>query len=89
SIQILDVREPNEFADGHIPGSVPTPWHDIDSIPEGIDPSRPVATVCGSGRRAGIAASMLQRLGADDVMHVPKGGVIAWGEHDWPIENGA
>ncbi len=89
SIQILDVREPNEFADGHIPGSVPTPWHDIDSIPEGIDPSKPVATVCGSGRRAGIAASMLQRLGADDVMHVPKGGVIAWGEHDWPIENGA
>ena len=89
SIQILDVREPNEFADGHIPGSVPTPWHDIDSIPEGIDPSKPVATVCGSGRRAGIAASMLQRFGADDVMHVPKGGVIAWGEHDWPIENGA
>ncbi len=88
TIQILDVREPDEFADGHIPGSIPTPWHDIDSIPEGIDPARPVATVCGSGRRAGVAASLLQRFGAEDVMHVPKGGVNAWGEHDWPIENG-
>ena len=88
SIQILDVREPDEFADGHIPGSIPTPWHDIDSIPEGIDPAGPVATVCGSGRRAGVAASLLQRFGAEDVMHVPKGGVNAWGEHDWPIENG-
>jgi glyoxylase-like metal-dependent hydrolase (beta-lactamase superfamily II)/rhodanese-related sulfurtransferase len=88
SVQILDVREPDEFAERHIPGSVPTPWHDIDSIPDGIDPSRPVATVCGSGRRAGIAASLLQRFGAEDVMHVPKGGVNAWNEHDWPIENG-
>jgi rhodanese-related sulfurtransferase len=89
SIQIIDVREPDEFADGHIPGAVPTPWHDIDSIPDGIDPSKPVATVCGAGHRAGIAASLLQRFGAEDVMHVPNGGVKTWREQDWPIENGS
>jgi hydroxyacylglutathione hydrolase len=89
SIQIIDVREPDEFADGHIPGAIPTPWHDIDSIPEGIDPSKPMATVCGAGHRAGVAASLLQRFGAEDVMHVPKGGVKTWREQDWPIENGS
>jgi glyoxylase-like metal-dependent hydrolase (beta-lactamase superfamily II) len=89
SVQILDVREPDEYEEGHIPESVNLPWHDIDSIPEGFDADRPIATVCGAGHRAGIAASLLQRFGAAEVMHVPKGGLNDWRQRDWPIENGA
>ncbi len=88
SIQILDVREPDEYEEQHIPNSINVPWHDIDSIPGGIDGERPVATVCGSGRRAPIAASLLQRFGAEQVVHVPKGGVSAWSAHGWPLESG-
>lgn len=88
-IQVLDVREPDEFEEAHIPGSVNVPWHDIRAVPDRFDSDRPVATVCGSGRRAGIAASLLQRFGATDVMHVPKGGVSDWRQRDWPIEGGA
>ncbi|HEY7074103.1 MAG TPA: MBL fold metallo-hydrolase, partial [Solirubrobacteraceae bacterium] len=37
-VQVLDVRERSEWEDGHIPGAVHVPYHDIDGVPEGIDP---------------------------------------------------
>ncbi|HEX3802232.1 MAG TPA: MBL fold metallo-hydrolase [Solirubrobacteraceae bacterium] len=77
--QVLDVREVAEFQTGYIPGSVNVPWHDIDQIPAGIDPSRRLLVICASGQRAGTAASLLQRLGASDVLHVAGGGVPKWG----------
>ena len=77
--QVLDVRERDEYEAGHIPGSVNVPWHDIDAIPEGIDPSERVLVICASGQRAGTAASLLQRLGARDVVHIVGGGVPQWG----------
>jgi glyoxylase-like metal-dependent hydrolase (beta-lactamase superfamily II)/rhodanese-related sulfurtransferase len=77
-IQILDVREQREWNSGHIAGSVFTPWHDLDDLPAELDPSRPVAVMCASGQRAGTAASLLQRRGLDDVIHVIGGGVPTW-----------
>jgi hydroxyacylglutathione hydrolase len=56
---VLDVRERSEWEEGHIPGSILTPYHDIRGVPEGIDPSRPVAVVCSSGQRSAVAASLL------------------------------
>ncbi len=76
--QVLDVRELAEYEAGHIAGSVNVPWHDINQIPAGIDPSRPVLVICASGQRAGTAASLLQRFGATDVIHVTQGGVPKW-----------
>ncbi len=73
--QVLDVREQDEWEAGHIPGAVHEPYHDIDDVPDGIDPSRPVAVICGSGQRAAVGASLLQRYGATDVIHVVDGGV--------------
>jgi glyoxylase-like metal-dependent hydrolase (beta-lactamase superfamily II)/rhodanese-related sulfurtransferase len=79
-LQLLDVRERKEWDAGHIPGSAFVPWHDIDAMPESLEPSRPVAVLCGSGQRAAVAASLLQRLGAEQVIHVVDGGVSRWGE---------
>jgi hydroxyacylglutathione hydrolase len=79
-VQILDVRERSEWDAGHIPGSAFTPWHDIDGVPDGLDPSRPIAVMCGSGQRAAVGASLLQRHGAERVIHVIEGGVPDWGE---------
>ena len=78
-MQILDVRERSEWEAGHIPGSAFTPWHDIDALPDGLDPARPIAVVCGSGQRAAAAASLVLRAGARDVIHVVEGGVPEWG----------
>ena len=63
-VQILDVREQAEWDAGHIPGSVFRPYHDIDAVPDGIDPVRPIAVICSSGQRSGVAASLLARHGA-------------------------
>jgi hydroxyacylglutathione hydrolase len=74
-LQILDVRERDEWDSGHIPGSVHLPYHDIRGVPEGIDPGRPVAVICSSGQRAAPAASLLRRHGVREVLHVVDGGV--------------
>ncbi len=76
--QVLDVREADERRQGYIPGSLFAPWHDLAELPEGLDRDRPVAVVCASGQRAGVAASVLQRLGLEHVIHVVDGGVPRW-----------
>jgi rhodanese-related sulfurtransferase len=88
ALQILDVRERDEWADGHIPGSLHLPYHDIHSLPGGLDPERPVAVMCASGQRAAVAASMVARLGADKVLHVVDGGMGTWRRAGHPVERG-
>jgi hydroxyacylglutathione hydrolase len=85
-VQVLDVRERAEWDAGHIPGSVFTPYHDLHGIPEAIDPERPVAAVCSSGQRSAVAASLLQRHGAHNVLHVTGGGVGTWERAGRPVE---
>ena len=85
-LQILDVRERDEWERGHIPGSVHEPWHDIDSVPDGIDANRPVAAICMSGQRSAVAASLLKRAGVERVLHVADGGVGTWERAGHPIE---
>ncbi|MBA3746288.1 MAG: MBL fold metallo-hydrolase [Solirubrobacterales bacterium] len=85
-LQIVDVRERREWDEGHIPGSVHTPYHDIDAIPAGIDPELPIAVLCASGQRAAVGASLLARHGAKHVLHVVGGGVGTWERAGLPIE---
>jgi hydroxyacylglutathione hydrolase len=85
-LQVLDVRERSEWEAGHIPGSLFEPWHDIHGLPDGLDADRPVAVVCGSGSRAGVAASLVRRYGGEHVIHVVDGGVPKWRELGHPIE---
>ncbi len=85
-VQVLDVREDAEWQQGHIPGAVHTPYHDIDAVPDAIDPSAPVAVICSSGQRSAVAASLLLRHGAERVIHVADGGVGTWQKQGWPIE---
>jgi glyoxylase-like metal-dependent hydrolase (beta-lactamase superfamily II)/rhodanese-related sulfurtransferase len=86
SLQVIDVRERSERDAGYIPGSLFEPWHDIRGVPEGLDPERPVAVVCMSGERAAVAASLLERFGVKQALHVVRGGVGTWGSLGHPIE---
>jgi rhodanese-related sulfurtransferase len=83
-MQVLDVRERAEHERGIIPGSLAVPWHELQEMPAGLHPDRPIAVVCASGQRAGIAASMVARLGATRVVHVVDGGVPRWKELGQP-----
>jgi len=77
-LQLLDVRERREWDAGHVAGSLHRPYHDIHELPDGVDPELPVAAICASGQRAATAASLLERHGAREVIHVVDGGVPAW-----------
>jgi hydroxyacylglutathione hydrolase len=79
SVQVVDVREKAERDEGYIPGSVHIPFRLLrESGPDGLDRDRPVVTICESGMRASIAASVLTAAGVEarPVLH---GGV-----NDWP-----
>jgi hydroxyacylglutathione hydrolase len=86
-VQVLDVRERAEYDAGHIPGSIHVPYHDIDGVPAGIDPERPVAVICSSGQRSALAASLLLRQGVKRPIHVADGGVGTWARQGWPIRS--
>ena len=85
-LQILDVREDEEWREGHIRGSVHRPYHDIRSLPKGLDPERPVAVICASGQRSAVGASLVERHGAREVLHVVDGGVPSWQRLGHPVE---
>jgi rhodanese-related sulfurtransferase len=84
-VQVLDVRERSEWEEGHIPGAVHVPYHDIIDVPAELDPTAPIAVICSSGQRSAVAASLLLRAGAETVIHVADGGVGTWARHGWPI----
>lgn len=86
-LQILDVRDQAEWDAGHIAGSLFTPYHDLQALPEDLDPGRPVAAICSSGQRSAVAASLLRRHGIEQVIHVVNGGVGTWAERGWPTES--
>jgi len=83
---VLDVRERAEWDEGRIPGSVNVPYHDVKAVPDGIDPRRPVAVICSSGQRSAVAASLLSRLGLEQIVQVADGGVGTWERQGNPIE---
>jgi hydroxyacylglutathione hydrolase len=75
SPQVLDVRAPDEWASGHVDGSVHRYVPDLaaDGVPDGLDRSRDVWVLCGSGFRATIAAGLLERDGYTPVVLVEHG----------------
>lgn len=74
---ILDVREPGEFANGHIPGARLIPLGQIQARLGELDPNRELIVVCRSGRRSAQAALSLARQGFSRVLNMT-GGMLAW-----------
>ena len=85
-ILVLDVRDDDEFAEAHIPGSVHIPYGQLANRLAELPTDRPIAAICSGGKRSGLAASILQREGFDRVIHVAHGGVAAWQRAGRPVE---
>lgn len=82
-LQVVDVRYPNEWEAGHIDGAMHIPLdYVLDRVGE-LDRSRPVVTVCRSGRRSAEAAKELAGEGFD-VQNL-EGGMEAWAAQDLPL----
>lgn len=76
-LTVLDVRTESEWNAGHIDGAIHIHGGKLQEHFGDVPCDKPVAVVCGSGYRASIAASFLQRNGYEDVSNVV-GGMSAW-----------
>jgi glyoxylase-like metal-dependent hydrolase (beta-lactamase superfamily II)/rhodanese-related sulfurtransferase len=87
SVQIVDVREPEEFDGilGHIEGAVLVPLPDLKEKAGELDPDRPVVTVCRSGARSAQAAILLEKEGFSRVANLA-GGMLRWRSQRLPVE---
>lgn len=74
---LLDVRTPEEFTEGHLPGAVNIPVHDLSGrLGELSDRERAIVVYCRSGMRSGRAAGVLRRAGYRTVHNL--GGLSNW-----------
>jgi molybdopterin/thiamine biosynthesis adenylyltransferase/rhodanese-related sulfurtransferase len=84
---IVDVREREEWDEGHLPGAVHVPRGHLESRIESAAPdkSRPVLVYCASGNRSAFAAKTLEELGYDHVVSLA-GGFTDWKRNGNPFE---
>jgi hydroxyacylglutathione hydrolase len=87
-VQVIDVRNPEEWSHGHLPGAIHIPLAALPERLEEIDPSRPVVVQCRGGGRSAIASSLLMSRGLTNVANL-KGGYDAWVAQGLPTENPA
>ncbi len=84
---VIDVREPSEFANGHIPGAINVPLGELaehrDRLP--ADRDAPILCVCQAGARSLRGALVLSTLGHRDVRSI-EGGTFAWQERGFAVE---
>jgi len=82
---VLDVREPWEYAEGHVPGARLVPLGELEDRISEVPMDRPIRSICHSGQRSLAAAAYLLTRGYSDVSNV-EGGTSAWIERGYPID---
>ncbi|MBW6454394.1 MAG: rhodanese-like domain-containing protein [Trueperaceae bacterium] len=81
---VLDVREPFEYAEGHVEGSVLVPLATVAARAGEFPKDEPVYVFCRSGNRSLQAAQTLVAAGFSDVRNV-EGGILAWTAARLPV----
>jgi rhodanese-related sulfurtransferase len=82
-LQLIDVREPEEWEAGRIDGALHIPLSELNGRIDEIDQSRPLVAVCRSGARSGRVAEALRAHGYD--AQNLDGGMQAWAEAGLPF----
>jgi hydroxyacylglutathione hydrolase len=85
---VIDVRQRSEFEGGHVPGSLPIGAGELPDRLDQLPRDRPIVTICASGYRSSVAASLLRAAGFERVSWVP-GGIPTWGAGGLPLAYGA
>lgn len=89
-VYLLDVRSPEEFQNGHIPGAVEIPLKELSRRLKELpaDKTQPILVYCNNGDRSARAARLLYNEGRKDVYHL-SGGLRAWTAAQKPLQVGA
>ena len=85
-VTLIDVRNANEWASGHIPGAMHIPLGRLLERMADIPLGKPIVMQCAGGTRSLIGASVLKAHGVDRVINLT-GGVGAWTKAGLPVEN--
>lgn len=75
--RIIDVREPDEFATGHIPGAVNVPLSRFQALYPSLDRTAELVLVCRSGNRSGQAQRFLIQAGYSNTYNLVRG-MLGW-----------
>jgi hydroxyacylglutathione hydrolase len=84
---VIDVRQAAEYEAGHLPGALPIGAGDLPDRLDSLPRDRPIATICASGYRASVAASLLRAAGFPRVAWVA-GGLSTWEAAGYPVAYG-
>ncbi len=86
-LALIDVREPEDYQHGHIPGARRFPLEDFvdEGVIETLAGLGPLLLICNTGNRSAMAAEWLLEEGVEAVTNV-EGGVVAWQLHHLPWE---
>ena len=82
--QVLDVRTPDEFAQGHVPTATLIPHDELATRLAELDRDRPILLYCRSGRRADLAEQVLVENGFD--VRQIEGSWLRWEAEALPVE---
>lgn len=85
NVQVIDSREQDEHADGHVPDSLNIPH--MSTLPRASElvTDRPILFICKVGQRSAVAAEFAASLGLADLYNI-EGGHDAWEEAGYPLE---
>ncbi|HUE26228.1 MAG TPA: rhodanese-like domain-containing protein [Solirubrobacteraceae bacterium] len=83
-VQLIDVREPDEYERGRIAGARLLPLGDLVAQAETIDRDRPIVFYCRSGSRSAMATEAFRGAGFD--AHNMTGGLLDWDTAGLPLE---
>lgn len=86
-LQVIDVRRPPEYQNGHAPRAIAAPLSTLEQHLDGLslDPSKTTAVICAGGYRSSAATSILKQRGFGDLLNVT-GGTSAWVNAGYPVE---
>ena len=85
---ILDVRTPEEYAEGHIPRSKNIPHEEVVNHIEELKNFKAIYIHCRSGKRAQFAAGELQKAGLNNLVCISSSGMMDWTAAGYPTEKG-
>lgn len=84
-VQVIDTREPWEWAEGHVPGAINIPH--MATLPRNAELSRekPIVFICKTGARSAVAAEFASAVGLTELFNV-EGGTLDWIKAGYEVE---
>jgi rhodanese-related sulfurtransferase len=76
TVALIDVRQPDEYLDGHVPGAMLVPLNDLPDRLADLPPERPLYVICRTGARSSAAVEFLKEMQVDAINVA--GGTKAW-----------